>query len=86
MRSEYLFKSCCGDLFFCWNHCIKHQSVAFDRCYGFVVGIHSSLWCVFKSEIFKSTILFLFRDGVSESQFNQVLNIELEQIIKVLLQ
>ena len=28
---------------------------------------------------------FVLRDGVSESQFNQVLNIELEQIIKVLL-
>lgn len=26
---------------------------------------------------------FVLRDGVSESQFNQVLNIELEQIIKV---
>lgn len=30
-------------------------------------------------------LCFLFRDGVSESQFNQVLNIELDQIIKVLL-
>lgn len=28
---------------------------------------------------------FVLRDGVSESQFNQVLNIELEQIMKVLL-
>ena len=28
---------------------------------------------------------FLFRDGVSESQFNQVLNIELDQIIKVMI-
>jgi hypothetical protein len=26
---------------------------------------------------------FFFRDGVSESQFNQVLNIELDQIIDV---
>lgn len=30
------------------------------------------------------TRLLVFRDGVSESQFNQVLNIELEQIIEVL--
>lgn len=28
-------------------------------------------------------VAFVLRDGVSESQFNQVLNIELEQIIKV---
>lgn len=28
---------------------------------------------------------FVLRDGVSESQFNQVLNIELEQMIKVLI-
>lgn len=30
-----------------------------------------------------SSILLLFRDGVSESQFNQVLNHELDQMIKV---
>jgi hypothetical protein len=27
--------------------------------------------------------IFIYRDGVSESQFNQVLNIELDQIIEV---
>lgn len=42
------------------------------------------------STIFASAMLLLigylldFRDGVSESQFNQVLNIELDQIIEVL--
>ncbi|MCI25865.1 protein argonaute 4, partial [Trifolium medium] len=28
--------------------------------------------------------IIIFRDGVSESQFNQVLNIELSQVIEVL--
>ncbi|XP_030544360.1 protein argonaute 16-like [Rhodamnia argentea] len=30
----------------------------------------------------KPTQIIVFRDGVSESQFNQVLNIKLEQIVK----
>nr|GMD36953.1 protein argonaute 16-like [Ipomoea batatas] len=32
----------------------------------------------------KPAHIIVFRDGVSESQFNQVLNIELDQMIKVI--
>ncbi|KAK9155508.1 hypothetical protein Sjap_002988 [Stephania japonica] len=37
---------------------------------------------IFRTSVYQSIYGFACRDGVSESQFNQVLNIELEQIVK----
>lgn len=50
-------------------------------CLSFIY-INSSL-SLYSYKILAFELYAIFRDGVSESQFNQVLNIELEQIIQV---
>jgi hypothetical protein len=49
-----------------------------------VVSFYSELLKDFRATSgMKPKQIIIFRDGVSDSQFNQVLNIELEEIIKV---
>lgn len=65
---------------------LKDVSVLFMLSHPSVLLLNRNIArCVVYASTCKNMFFYIyFRDGVSESQFNQVLNIELDQIIKVL--
>lgn len=62
------------------GHVDQLDTPRFDLCPEIKTYVNSFLL----NYIFINSLVQNFRDGVSESQFSQVLNVELDQIIEVL--